>query len=266
MKRNKSFISLVKCDISQGIINYMGYFMMAVVVVYLAMIQYNITVTYDIRANDFSFMDGLMHFFMGVQDSVNNQEFTFPTVFLAHLMIPFIVMSFYPSNDFSERAKVVFTRTKRKSSWWYSKCIWLTLGVIVYMAFFYLGMIGFSAIYGVVSMDFLYESVGVEMSMIDRIVQFIVLPTATTIALGLMQMVVSVATEPLYGVLVQIIQFTFSFIYISPYLPGNYYMYMRSSFYREDGIEAGTALIVCGVIALVSVVIGKFIIDKKDII
>ena len=268
MKKGKksSFVSLVKCDVLQGIINYWYYYAIALVVVFFAMSDYRISVINGSDGISFTFMDCIKAFFMGVEDSVDNSSYQFPTIFMSYLLIPFIVVSFYPANDFLERAKIIFIRTGKRAMWWYSKCLWLVLGVMLYMMIFYLGLAVFTGMSGEMSFELLNGADGVAMNFFDRILQFIVLPIATTIALGLGQMVISVAASPLFGVLVQIIQLTLSMLYISPFLPGNFYMYKRSSFFREDGVEMTTAFVVCLVISLISIVIGKIIVEKKDIL
>lgn len=262
--KKKTFISLIKCDISQGIVNYWYYFLAAAAVAFFVVYNYCEVI---VNGETFSYMDVLKSFFLGVREYAGNEEFQFPTVFMSYLIIPFIVLSFYPSNDFLERAKVIFTRTRKKSFWWYSKCIWLVAGVMVYMTLLYVSLLVFTYIFGgEISFDALLEADGVVMSHGEKILQFIILPAVSTIALGLFQMVISVMTSPVYGVLVQIAQLTLSMIYLSPFLPGNYYMYIRSSFYREDGIDAVMALTGCIVVSIMSITAGRIAIDRKDIL
>ena len=176
MNKKNPFISLVKCDILQGIVSNWYYFAAALIVVFFAMNDYHNSIMNDIEIRSFTFMDCLKEFFMGVQDSVDNPEFQFPTIFLSYLIIPFIVTSFYPASDFLERAKVIFIRTEKKSVWWYSKCVWMIVGVLFYMAFFYLGMLIFSAIFGDISLSLVDRADGIPMSVADRLLQFVVLP------------------------------------------------------------------------------------------
>ena len=137
----------------------------------------------------------------------------------------------------------------------------------MYMTLLYVSLLVFTYIFGgEISLDALLEADGVVMSHGEKILQFIILPVVSTIALGLFQMVISVMTSPVYGVLVQIAQLTLSMIYLSPFLPGNYYMYIRSSFYREDGIDAVMALTGCIVVSIMTITAGRIAIDRKDIL
>lgn len=252
--RNGVFHKLYKCDVLQGIVNYWYYFLMAFAVAFFA--------TYSIASvnESFSSSDVLRNYFMGVYEMKNNPEFEFPVVFFAYLMVPFMIISFYPSGDFNERAKVIFIRTDKKSYWWYSKCLWLITAVIVYMLMLYVGIIAFSIVFGG-EKELWYSSLDCK-----EIIQYICVPVVTTITLGLAQMAISVAFTPVYGVAFQITVLTLSIVCKSVVLPGNFYMYTRSELCRDDGISIQMTFIVCLIISLCSVIAGRIIVEKKNIL
>lgn len=268
MKGNKSFIRLIKSDIVEGIIKRWYCFLIPVLVGLIVSVDYlkNISYGFSLDIKDITFMDYCANMFLGVEKYNSNDIFSFPIFFITYILVPFILFSVYPFNDFQERAKVIFIRTQKRSTWWYSKCIWNICSVLLYMAILYATVYAFSIITGNTYMDFNYFLAHAEISLSSRIMQLIVVPTATTIALCLAQMVISIETSPIYGVMAQIIQIVISVFFLTPVLPANFYMYKRSGFFYSEGISIETELVVCAMISIIAVIAGRIIVEKKDIL
>lgn len=88
----------------------------------------------------------------------------------------------------------------------------------------------------------------------------------TAIVLNQLQLTVQMAFNPVIGYIMVIAIITSSAYFYRFYMPGNYYMLLRTALFREDGITLQQASLVLGILWIVLVLIGAVIVRKKDVL
>lgn len=274
MKNNKIFLLLLKNDIRQGILKRFWWFLVTVpIIIYLYMdISIMLKQNMPLNKDCITVADILAYYFEGMGIVKTKEDVAIPVIYISCIMIPFFISSYYPFNDFDERGKVIFTRTKKRSAWWFSKCIWNILSTLFYEVIMILTAVICCILSGKLSF-----SVSMEMSVTKNILPgnykvwqyvmyIIIVPVMIIIALSLIQMTISMITQPVYGMICQIGLLTLSIFVYSPLLPHNYLMLKRSELTLEGGYTYMTGMILSIIISVAAVVAGKIYIEKKDIL
>jgi len=267
---------LYRSDFKQGILRRWYYFVIVIpLILYLLIIYERNTVSVDeINATlqySRTTMDYILHILKGTLE-YRNGEFEIPVLFLTFNLIPALIVSYYPVNDFLDRGKVLFTRARTRASWWYSKCLWNITSVFIFYLVIYIVILLFSFANGKAALlpseSISLEEYGVVNSytIFQYVAYEIILPIVTTMSLTLLQMTIAIIFSPVYGMVMQILVLFLSSFYLSIFLPGNYLMVIRNHLYRPDGIQFKTAIVICIVISFLSIVIGRIALERKDII
>ena len=88
----------------------------------------------------------------------------------------------------------------------------------------------------------------------------------TAIVLNQLQLTAQMIFSPVIGYILVIAVITSSAYFYRFYMPGNYYMLLRTALFREDGITLQQASLVLGILWIVLVLIGAVIVRKKDVL
>lgn len=224
-----------------------------------------------------TFMDYLLYIFAGIKEYTPSMtdEFLIPVKWL--LLYLFILYStlYYPYRDLSSLGLNILIRTKGRIAWWISKCIWNICYVFSTYVLIFLTVIIFCLVmqepisFDITSM-FVNDLLGAESpydTFSDRLVYIILLfPMFISIGLNLLQMTLVLFIKPLYSFGAIAVILLSSAYLLSPYLPGNYAMPIRSNYVVENGVSFSGGLIMFLIIVSVSIIVGSFYFRHYDIL
>ena len=212
-----------------------------------------------------------------------DKPFVFPALWTIITVLPMFFVLYYPYYDLLGFGKNVLIQVKSRKVWWLSKCAWVTSYIIAYflivysVAFAISLFMGFSlsteitkATYDMVVISSAEENINMGSNLVSFTgsmnLQLFVLPALTLITLGLLQMMISLVTSPIYSFLISSGILISSAYYMNPFLIGNYCMVQRSNLILADGMnfEVGV-VILCG-ISLFSVLAGMIIFERREIL
>lgn len=264
-------------DFVQGILHKWAKFLIPAGLALLASLSFlwEIPFVEDVTSTP-TWMDHLCNLFSGMQpyNPASGNPFQVPVLYLAVNVFVAFTIGNYPVNDLYDYAPQVLIRTKDRSRWWGSKCLWnvasvglfylvlfgVTLGVTIFTG----GKLSLQA-----SGDILTEFFGVTLEAVDNgalILAVFTLPLLTSIAFSLVQMTVMFCIKPIYSYLLVVVLLVASAYLMTPLMPGNYAMLWRNQVWCEDGISTVVAIVVDVMISLVAVLAGYVCFKQKDIL
>lgn len=272
-------IKLIRLDIKEGIVKSLYKFLLFVpLIAYICinLIISNISWWKFSGATRvrFTIMDFYLEIFKGMREYIPNmnEPFQFPIIYLSlNLLIAYIIGD-YAGRDLRGRGKNILVRSQKRSLWWYSKCIWNSMSVMIAYSVIFLMVLFFSITNGRLSFSpnsrLLSEYFGLmqNISQIRFISYLIILPLLASIALSQLQMMITIIIPSIYGYFIMAVIFMASAYYFHPFMIGNFFMLYRNALYRSDGIRFLPSVIICLVIIVVSIGVGRFYFEKKDII
>ena len=223
-----------------------------------------------------TFWDYLLWIFKGnkpVQEI--KDHFFVPDAFfvMLNLLLAFYV-SFYPFKDMSRCGYMTLFAFGERSEWWLCKCIWTICTVVSYYLSVYIMIAIFTFAFGEFSLLPRLKVQGclcginvLEVTVFDLILSSVLLPILVSISLSLVQMVISLLTKPIFGIMFTAAVLAGSIYCMSPIFPGNFLMVMRNSlFLNGSGITVLNGFILSGILIVGSVLAGDIIFKKKDIL
>ncbi len=266
--KNSLFIRFLRKDLFLGLnSNKTRYFLSLLLFVYLS---YMFTKELSIAENKASSITNFWFYFfqgIGVYNPSSGVPFVIPfTWIIIQVIIALLVLN-YPSRDLFTTGVQSLIRIKKRSYWWTSKCIWNFVTIIfVYLVAFICAFI-FSAFLGEISLNFSDDFFCLQKNYNGSIIVIIYLmPVLTSIAISMVQMLISILLKPIYSFVIVICYLIVSSYYCSPILIGNYSMLLRSSVFDIGKINFITAVIVDVLVIIFSAIIGLFYFNRVDII
>ena len=199
-----------------------------------------------------NFNDLLFYFFRGTTaEETVQKNLPFPFMWFMIQFIPLFLIGDYVYKDMYEQSSFIFTRLKRRFSFWISKWIF---SMIIACSFILL-ILGISVIG---SRFFLTVSINIHPT-------FWLLPIISSIIHVTIYVAASSVVRPIF-VLFALLSFNIISVYTTnPLLPGNYSMVIRHIDWSEDGFTNGNALVYFIFTMLLVVVIVKWMFKRIDI-
>lgn len=187
--------------------------------------------------------------------------------------VPFIflafIVSFYPFKDLTGYGQQLLIRSRRRRTWWASKCLWVVACVTLHQAVMLLVPALFALCTG--TMDFmptvsLQEAFAAmdlrNFTLTDMVLSTIVFPWLVCITHSLLQMLVSLCTQPMMGMILITSMLAASQLIATPLLPGNYVITSR---YGCSLLAPVPGLVFLAVVSITCVVIGGIVFQRKNI-
>ena len=180
------------------------------------------------------------------------ESFQLPLLwFIFQIGVSYFV-AYYPEKDYRENGVNVIVAGKSRTCWWLSKMIWCFLSVLIYYVISIFFCIVFALMKGAelsidISYDYLQAYFGYNMTYIspqDLILIAVIVPSAVTVGICFMQLLLSFVISPVISFAVTCMMYILSAFYTTWMLPGNFTMWLRSSYYCEDGINPLSGLII----------------------
>ncbi len=223
---------------------------------------------------DASVMDFFINAFKGtklVEGSDN--AFLLPIVFLGIQILVASLVGYYPFDDMYGYGKQVFIRVDKKVNWWFSKCIWTAVSVIVFYVIFYGSIlifclltgqeIGISYNEGIVS--YLEQSYIGLVSRKDMCIYIFVMPFLYSMMVSLAQVALSMVLSPMLSFLVTMIYHIAGVFVINKVFLISYAMVMRDKTISTGGVSPTDGIVPMIIGIIIAVVAGVIIINRKEI-
>ena len=265
---NKSIRGVIWHDIARGF--YADRFRYLIAVLMLA------GVLIILGNHEFGMMDTIF-FIQGGYDPVliiKEGKIVFPFVWmLIQFLVPFMIYSY--CNDDCEGVGIDFLmKCRSRRLWWNSKCLWNCLTVLSVYAIQYATAFVYGLCNGNLSMKINYElfekisnkSVPDNPANVWIIVYMLVMPVVVSLVTALVQMTISMFTNPMIGMLAVMAWNVMSVFINNPLMIGNNSMVVRSSVYNAQRIQVWQSVAVCLVVYIVVYVAGMIGFNKKDIL
>lgn len=265
---NKSIRGVIWHDIARGF--YADRFRYLIAVLMLA------GVLIILGNHEFGMMDTIF-FIQGGYDPVliiKEGKIVFPFVWmLIQFLVPFMIYSY--CNDDCEGVGIDFLmKCRSRRLWWNSKCLWNCLTVLSIYAIQYATAFVYGLCNGNLSMKINYElfekisnkSVPDNAANVWIIVYMLVMPVVVSLVTALVQMTISMFTNPMIGMLAVMAWNVMSVFINNPLMIGNNSMVVRSSVYNAQRIQVWQSVAVCLVVYIVVYVAGMIGFNKKDIL
>ncbi len=200
---------------------------------------------------------------------------SFPTYwFVVHLGC-LIYSIEYPMRDLDLSGRQILIRCSDKSQWWLSKCVWCLVNAALYYIIGVLTEAAICIVHGdeltlavrqnaVSSVVEISTKYPMLLPVSNVILPLIVLPILTMFAFCLLQMLFSIITNRIIGLLLTIIAMIPAFYWQSPLLLGNYSMPQR--IFMNDGLNEVTGVLVLVLQIAIIICVGMEIFRHKDIL
>lgn len=202
--------------------------------------------------------------------------FTFPMKWiLPHLTIQYYLLN-YASADLRQEGIQILIRSKSKQAWWVSKCAWAAISTLTY---YFLEMALIALICWITGKDMnLSINPIIFTSEFDSLpslvnenagkyfVSFCVMPCLIGITIGIVQMVLTLYIKPIFAYLITCAYYITGIYYPRPFFISNYAMAVRSSMIGICNFSTNQGIIICLIVIIFSMLIGRAHLRKIDII
>ncbi len=221
--------------------------------------------------------DYLVNLVAGISKYVFNMgtPFRFPASWLlVFLLVAYITLN-YPYRDLMGSGKQLLIEAGSRWAWWLSKCVWVTASVLVFFASCVAGVLIWLAITrGSLSLEvsaavptalgFYTKSIEPQTWQLDAWL-FLSIPLVT-IAICLVQMLVSLVVKPIFSFICTIGLLFFSAYFQTDALIGNFLMAARCSSFNDGGMQAQTGIVIAVGTIAIAVIAGGFFFKNMDIL
>lgn len=232
----------------------------------------------ELGIKEVSFGDILFYAYGGMARYVPSPDkrFEFPIIWLViFVTVAFLTMN-YPTKNLMGIGSQILVRTGGHSMWWRSKCIWNVLLTGIYHMLFIVLLAVFSVICGIplnlqIHTELIRHLFELDLSvwLIDRTwisVGMILLPILISVALNLLEMVLSLFMKPIFSFLVISVTLIASAYLFVPWMIGNYAMLLRYSWIVEDGFKYHEGFAIAGIMIVCLGVIGHIRFKHYDVL
>lgn len=276
MKRKRILQKLANCisyDIKEGIVRFIPLYALTGVFVLAFGWDARMHLAEGVPAP--SVLDLAVYMFQGMDEYVyvkGGPPFDIPISFLTLSFCFALFACYYAHREWKLRGTVYIPRYESKMYFWISKCIWCILQMILLYLMIFVILWGIAAAGGNISVLLSRETLaclkGLPLSenSMDYIKYIFGLGLFTAIVLNQIQLTAQMIFSPVIGYILVIAIITSSAYFYRFYMPGNYYMLLRTALFREDGITLQQASLVLGILWIVLVLIGAVIVRKKDVL
>jgi hypothetical protein len=220
-----------------------------------------------------TFVDLVTYHFKGRVPYVPNQDipFTLPFDWIAIQVFVALLVGYYPVRDFRGYASQVLIRTKNKWQWWLSKSLWVMLTVICFylLAFLIALTVSLASGWGipVESAAIGGFAAGVSLAGLppEQVVLLFLVPVLLSIALSLVQMVLSFAIGPLWAFMGLMAYNGVSAYADTNLLIGDLSMVLRNPLVGGSGLSSELSLVLSAGVSVAAIVFGAVLFKYQDV-
>ncbi len=231
----------------------------------------------SIEATQYTYGDYLLRIFGGMREYVPapGEPFEIPYLWLInHVGILYFTLH-YMHDDLEGTGWQMILRSGNRTGWWLSKCVWNAAVVVV------LYLIAWGTVFLLAGLNHAVWSFGISPFMAEIMapgpcqlisaswqvtLEITILPLLATLAVSQVQMLLCLMLRPAVSYVVSIVLFLSSAYKLSPFLPGNYAMALRSDKIISNGVSQMTGIEIHLFLILASVVLGNLLFQKYNIL
>ena len=192
---------------------------------------------------------------------------------IQNAMIAYIV-GYYAATDLERYGIQVLTRCGSRKKWWFSKCVWNGITVIVlYVCIYVITAVIAIVCGGNLSYRLTPEIVTNACSINclngdswEYIICLILMPVIVSLTLSMLQMTISLISSPVIGFLIIESILLLSTMFTDSLLFPNYGMLSHNRITCGSDIVMADGIIICGLIYIASMVGGLIYFSKTDIV
>lgn len=193
---------------------------------------------------------------------------------LIQVMISFLA-GYYPMEDIHTYGQQVFMRSRKRSAWWNSKCIWLAATVtaaylVVYAGFFLLAAMGGLRMKGGLSVSLNLFLQGTDLSGLagGKMWQAIFLmPWLVSLSVGMLQLFLSFLIGPMLSFFAMMAYLFLPTYFDHPLLLGGYSMALKNrAIHYPAGYDPKTGMILAAGVLVLAWLGGLLYIQRFDVL
>jgi len=223
--------------------------------------------TYDLLSELWPVMSGAREYILSEDSS-----FVLPAYwFLFHGYL-FFLIGFYPANEMYLGNGQPLVRTASRTKWIISKQINLFVNVVVYYGCFLIFMLIGNFIHGgeIIPENGIIGYCGIPFfgkSNLELFTAFILLPLLMSVAVGQIQILMSLFISPVISLMITIGYMVASVFWMNPLFIGNYSMLLRQDWISgtpDISVPVGVAM--CVLLIFATIFAGIYMFQRKDIL
>ncbi|MCJ7839335.1 hypothetical protein MUB24_00135 [Lederbergia sp. NSJ-179] len=222
-------------------------------------------------------IDYLFYIFAGMREYIPSmtESFIFPVKWLLLHLFIFYCTLYYPYRDLSSLGLNILVRTKGRIAWWISKSIWNICYVLAMYAVIFLTVLLFCLVMQepitlditpVFVHDLLDAGSPFDTFSTKLVYTILFFPLLMSIGLNLVQMTLVLFIKPLYSFGLMAVLLLASAYLLTPYLPGNYAMPIRSAYVVENGMSTYGGILMFLLLVSASFIVGCLYFRRYDIL
>lgn len=277
------FIKFVKFDIDNGIIKHWRQILLTLLFSFLAGILHLLSLrVYELIHPEYLELrpltgDFLITIFGGCKSNDIQEAgiaFQVPFLWMAYVCWMLFLVLRYPLEELEGIGKHQLVLSGRRSLWWFSKCIWICLEIVVSFIAVYIGNF-LAGLFVNTKCSFLVNSYMVDelnfsriglVSLPWNIIGLLVSNICILMAITIAQMLLSLYIKPMYAYLLMVAYLLSSTYFDTPFFLGNYMMGARSNCFFESGYDCSMGCIVGLWLASLISIVGWCCFEKYDIL
>jgi hypothetical protein len=201
-----------------------------------------------------------------------DSTFQFPAYwFLFHGYL-FFLIGFYPVSELYLGNGQALIRTRSRKIWIVSKLFSIFLNITLYYGCFLLLLLIGNLLHGgeIIPGNGIIGLGGIAIfnkSISDLFVAFILLPLLVSVALGVIQILMSLFLDPVLSFMAVVGYLIASVFWMNPLLIGNFSMLYRQDWISGKAtIDITTGTVLCFVLTVVALILGVIMFQRKDIL
>ncbi len=276
MKKKHYIQKLGNCicyDLREGVLGMFPLYILAGC--FMAFFAYDAGLRLERTVGNPSALDLAVYVFQGMGEYIyvkGGPQFEIPIAYLVIALLSGLFACYYSRREWNMRGNTYIPRYGTKGIWWFSKCIWCMMQMIVLYGIFFLIFWIMAAVGGNPTLTL---SSGIAASLdgmpltydtASFLLYIYVLGPVTAIALNQLLVTLQMLFHPVAGYTLVMGILTASAYFFRGYLVGNNQMLLWTVLFRPDGIRFSRGLFYALMIWLLCVLAGRWIISKKDIL
>ena len=223
--------------------------------------------TYDLLSELWPVMSGAREYILSEDSS-----FALPAYWFLFHGYFFFLIGFYPANELYLGNGQPLVRTASRTKWIISKQINLFVNVVAYYGCFLIFMLIGNYIYGgeVIPENEIIGYCGMpffDKSHWELFTAFILLPMLVSVALGQIQILMSLFISPVVSLMITVGYMIASVFWMNPLFIGNFSMLLRQDWISGNpDISVSVGVVICIILIFASNLAGICMFQRKDIL
>lgn len=200
--------------------------------------------------------------------------FQMPVLWVIIFLSVLFITLYYPYDDLMGWGKTALILSGNRSSWWFSKCIWVIVSVFCYIFTLFAATFTVAALSGAELSFRISEYLPVTLGFDNPILlsppwyigKILIGFIVVIIALCIIQLFFSLILKPIFSFILISAYTVASTYYQSPFLIGNFAIAARSEFFVTDSVNFSSGILICIWLIGLSILIGNLVFGNMDIL